>query len=555
MPPSNRAQRGDTRGLQFLDIDDFTPGCYSASNIAFSSPPNTVPGPFPAPPGSADASQTWQCIALRQGGIGPMAGNTAANTLTDLGITTFPPGGQAAYIVGLLNTSITNEDEFLVCIEYVASGTNHFEAWSGVLGTSTGNLIWGPTTGSEGRPAGSAYPFSTRVAPSNPTTTVGQMVIAFPDNVGGHLLLYPDPSATTSFGCVDIANGDVAGTIFGHQTRIVVLRNFATSWPVTPSAWSNNDPINYTDPPNSETYPGVATDVIFVAEQPYGYGAVGSVSAGELFMVKTRGGGVVISGDLNNPTVTYLPGVHPTGLQYGRTDSDLNGLYYCSLDSGSWIWSGGNVSNPISTQLDKNFYTPNNAIPNQNFNYFIQRWGELMLFSNNWVYDSIAGGWWRLLNPSTESFFWYTLGFNTYQVYAASPDVASVTDPFLYKFDRTVPASSWQWQSLPIRVSEDRTINIREIVARYSNPFGGTGTFTIQLSAIDSGGNVINTFPLTYNAAVNRPQMQRLNLGNYYSEDVTIRLVATANTAGQPAPVIHGLSIGYRSREHYGPTL
>ena len=204
-------------------------------------------------------------------------------------------------------------------------------------------------------------------------------------------------------------------------------------------------------------------------------------------------------------------------------------------------------------ELDKNFYTPANAIPNQNFNYFIQRWGDLMVYSNNWVMDSIAGGWWRLLNPSTASFFWYSLGFNTYQLYAMIPQVSSHTAPCLYQFDRTVPASSWQWQSLPYRVSEDRYVDTREIAIVYSNPYGGTGTFTIQASAIDAGGNVINAQPFTWNAAVNRPTMQRLNI-RAQAEDLTIRIVATANTAGQPAPVLHSMRVGFRTRQHAGST-
>jgi hypothetical protein len=559
MPPNpNRQQQGDTRRLQFLDIDDFTPGCYDASVLTASSPANTVPGPFPAPVGAADASQTWQCIALRNGGLGPMPANTLVKTLGDLGIETFPPSGQVGYIVGLLNTGITSDDEFVVCLEYFvpgSPGTNHAAAYSAVLATATANLIQGPATSTAlGRIAGDAYPFATRVAASDPTTTVGQMCIAFPCNVDGSLNLYPDPAATTVFGVANISDaGYVAGTIFGHQNRIVVLRNFATSWPVTPSVWSNNDPINYTDPPNSETYPGTTPDVIFVAEEPYGYGAVGSISAGELFMVKTRGGGVVISGDINNPTVTYLPGVHPTGIQYGKTDSDLNGLYYCALDSGAWLWNGGNVANKISNQLDNNFYSCSNPIPNQNFAYFIHRWGELVLFSNNWVFDSLAGGWWRLLNPSTASFFWYTHGFAVNQLYAAVPKTTDVTSDVLYKFDRTVPASSWQWQSLPIRVAEDRYIDVREVQMRYSNPYGGTGTFTIQISAIDANNNLVNAQTFTWNSAVNRPTMQRLNI-RAQAEDITIRVAAQANTAGQPAPVVHSLSIGYRTRQHAGTT-
>ena len=42
------------------------------------------------------------------------------------------------------------------------------------------------------------------------------------------------------------------------------------------------------------------------------HGAWGSISASELFLVRHSGGGYVISGDLNSPTVTRLPGVTST---------------------------------------------------------------------------------------------------------------------------------------------------------------------------------------------------------------------------------------------------
>jgi hypothetical protein len=557
MPPRpNRPQSGDTRRLQFIDIDDFTPGLYSNSAIAYSTPPNTVPGPFAAPTGAADASETWQCIALPGGGLGPLPGLTNQYTLGNLGITQ-PPAGQLGYIGGLLATGVSVEDEMLVIVEYQTGGNNIFYAFSGVVGTGVGHSLYNNSTvtPAAGGIGGSPYPFATRVAASNPTTTIGAEVIAFLFADQGRILLYPDPANPTVFGVKDISGATNAAGLFGHQTRIVALMNVPYSWPAPTTVDTNNDAINYTDPPNSETWPGTTPDTVFVAEFPFGYGAVGSMNAGELFMVKCRGGGLIVSGDINNPTVVWLPGVMPTGVKYGHADSGALGLYYCSELEGAWIWTGGNSSQKISSQLDDNFYTPQNLIPSRFFDFFVKRWDNLVLFSNNFVFDENTQGWWRLLNPATASLFHYTEGFERGQMYGAVTQVTGTTTDFLYQFDRTKPASSWQWQSLPIRVSEDRVVNIREIVARYSNPYGGSGTFTMQMSAIDSGGNVISATSFTWNAAVNRPQMQRLNLGGYYSEDITIRIVMEANTAGQPAPVLHSLSVGYRTSEHAGAVV
>jgi hypothetical protein len=556
MPPrSNRQQAGDQRGIQFIDLDDFTPGIYSASAIAVSGPPNTVPGPFAAPLGSADASETWQCIGLPGGGLGPLPAMTEDFTLAALGITQ-PPAGQVGWIGGLLNTGVTVDDELLVAIEYQTGGNNVYYLFSGVVGTAIGNQLYTSSTAtpSGGGIGGSPYMFATRVASANPTTTIGAEVIAVLYANQGRILLYPDPANPTVVGIKDISGVTNAMAIFGHQNRICAFMNVPYSWPTPTTVDTNNDAINYTDPPNSETWPGSTPDVVFIAEFPFGYGAFGSMNAGELFLVKCRGGGVIIQGDVNNPNVLWLPGVAPTGVWFGHGDSGLNGFYYCAEHDGCYVWGGGNVSQKVSAQLDDTFYIVSNEILSRCFHYFAKRWNNWMLFSNNYLFDETTGGWWRLLNPSTASLFHYTEGFSRNQLYAAVTQVTGDTTVFLYKFDKTVPASSWQWQSLPIRVSEDRTVNIREIVVRYSNPYGGSGTFTLQLSAIDSAGNVINAQAFTWDIAVNRPQMQRLNLGGYYSEDVTVRVSAQANTPGEPAPVLHSISVGYRTREHAGAT-
>jgi len=562
MPPrTNRPQTGDTRQVQFLDIDDFTPGLYSASPIAASLPANTQPGPFPARVGAGDASQSWQCIALQQGGLGPLPGVIGTFKLSDLGITDPPFTG---WIGGLLPTQTTIDDEFVVFLEWLHGGNNNVSIWSGVRGTGVGHSLY--TNDSASDPSngigGSPFPFATRVAATDPTTTIGELVIAIPYYNIGDILLYPDPSAPTVFGVYDFMS-TTANTIFGHQNRIVALENVSLSWPAPVSLNVNNDAINYTDPPNSETYPGASPAVIFAAEEPYGYGAWGSISAGELFLVKCRGGGVVVQGDINNPTVTFLPGVRPTGAIAGHADSNESGLFYCAYNGGTiepggdgaHLWGGGNVSQKISTQLDDNFFVVTEQIPSRQMSYFCKRWNGYMMFSNNWLFDQLTNSWWRFLNPATASCFWICEGFQANQFYAAIAGlIASDATPFLYQFDKVKPASSWQWQSLPIRVSEDRWVDFREAMVRYSNPYGGTGTFTITVSGVDAAGNVVAADTLNYAAAVNRPQMQRFNI-RVQSEDITVRVAVQANTAGQPAPVVHSLSLGYRTRQHAGATL
>ena len=91
--------------------------------------------------------------------------------------------------------------------------------------------------------------------------------------------------------------GTAAGYSFVHQSRIVNAVGISYDWPG--SSFSVNEQICFTDPPNSTTYG--AQNEVFVAEEPYGYGAWGSISAGELFMAKQRGGGLIVSGDIFSP--------------------------------------------------------------------------------------------------------------------------------------------------------------------------------------------------------------------------------------------------------------
>jgi len=551
--PNRQQSGGDSRGLSWIDLDDFTPGLYDASYI--SAAPGAYPGAFAAPLGSANASDTWQCIALPQGGLGPLPAVVASYTLNALRLTALPSG--AWWVGGLINSQVPFQQDELILLLESTSGSElaAYSVQMTHIGGPLGTAFYSNSSGSILN--GCPFPFVTRVAATDPTTSVGTPTVVFPDNINPSaikVVLYPDPAGPTLYGSAQLSP-DTAALTFGHQTRIVTLLGTSVAWPISSGLNEPFDDINYTDPPNSETFPGSTPDTIFVAEQPYGYGAVGSVSAGELFMVKTRGGGVVVSGDLVNPTVIYLPGVQPTGYIYGRTDTDENGLYYCSDQAGAYIWNGGNTSTKISLQINDTFYIPEvNPFPYFTLTYFVFRWHDLMLFSNNYVYQPRTNGWWRLLDPGISTFFHYTNGWVGNQIYASSAYADSGPSTFLYKFDNQVPASSWQWQSLPLRVSEDRNVDLREIVVRASLPYGGFGGATIQVTAIDQFYNNYPCDLITIPAGTSAPQMYRLPI-RCQSEDIQVLVQAAATNSGQPAPVVHSLSFGYRTRQHSGATV
>lgn len=471
--------------------------------------------------------------------------------LSELGITDPPSVG---FIAGWCGTQVGTDDEIVVTIEYQSGGDNHVRVWSGVFGTGIGNLLYSNdfSTPPMGGVGGSPYPFATRVAATDPTTTIGAQVIAIPIADSGDIILYPDPSNPSVVGIYDFMS-DIATILFGFQTRICCLEVVTLTWPTPATVNGSNDAINYTDPPNSETFPGASPSVIFAAEEPFGYGAIGSINAGELFMVKCRGGGLVVQGDINNPTVTFLPGVRPTGVIFGMGASNEVGFFYCAMDDGCHIWAGGSVTQKISPQLDDSFYIAANTVPALYFNYFCKRFDRFILVSNNYLYDQQTNSWWRILNPATASLFSYDEAFEINQFYGAINQVSDDTTEAFYKFDKTVPASSYQWQSLPIRASENRLVDFRQVVVRASNPYGGLGDATIQVYGVDEDGNITDFDIITVDlATMTRPQMFRVN-ADVKSEDLTVGVIVLTEE-GQPAPVIHSLSLGYRVREQAGVT-
>jgi hypothetical protein len=544
---TNTASQGDSRGLATLAITDFSPGIYNNSVIAFAHPA----GLFPAPPGAADISATFGCIAEPNGGLGPLParGGEPATfpgqglSLNDMGIGITG----AADITAMVNTYQSSSDELVFVItDDITGSTQHTAAFSYIVNDNTVVALSGSSatyTFANNYKNFCAYPFETIIA--------GQVCVILPLCAPGgpnsNLFVYPSLSAPTTYAVSVISStGSVDGSGFGHQGRVGIIQLLSGyGWPYL-SDQRPNEAFNYTDPPQTATWP--VQFELFGPENPSGYGAVNSVSAGELFCIKRRGGAIIIQGDLNNPTVTTLPGVQSTGPFYGHAGTDQNGMYYCSKTKGAWLWGGGNTSQKISAQLEDNFFDVVDPITDTTYyGYYCERWSTFMMFSNNWVFNSATGSWWRLEDPNDISYFWYVLGYDSPWLFCAKPSVTGETDKFLYEYDLRVPRSSFTWQSLPLKPpSADRFVAVREVVIRASNPYGDS-TPQVIVTLIDENNNLYPLDTWNMEPGVDNVQEVRLNARVAQTSTIAINLDCSGTTY---APVVYGLSLGYRTREH-----
>jgi hypothetical protein len=376
----------------------------------------------------------------------------------------------------------------------------------------------------------------------------------------GQVWVYPNPSTPTSYTPLGLITGtsSMSGQIIAHQNRILVLGQYGFSYPAG-GGFDTNEDINFTDPPNSTTL-GLQQTVL-VAEQPYGYGAMGSVSAGELFLVKKRGGGVVVTGDIFSPNVTYLPGVQPTGGIYGQSGSGMAGLFYCSMNNGAWVWNGGNTSQKVSTQLDDSFFLPPEYAVTGSINYgfYCKCVGDKVYFSNNWVYDVRLGSWWRyyptLANEGADLF--WVQEVNGPEIYAAQLSFPQTNKNFLYRFDQNTPTTSYQWQGLPIVLTSDRMVELRQVIVRASTNKGNSAC-TIEI-AVFQGTNLVGSVTTPTGKFGPAPSDIRLPIGSvnagsvpWTASDLTIRIVASGGSGA--APTVHKVALAYQQRQHLPTT-
>jgi hypothetical protein len=560
---------------QWLDITDFSAGAFN--NDATVAP--YTDRAYPAPPGSHDPANTYACIALRDGGLGALPGVTQEWTY---------PGGinlnGPTFVTGLLiHDELSGPNagtEAIVMAEYdyntAAPPYKRFmNVGSFILETNNYNLIvaTNPATTYTSPPGifGSPYPEMTRMSASNPATAPFIPVVVWPSGgpaqaspAIGQIYVYPNVPAypTAAFTADTLISGSssIAGQLIAHQGRIIVMAANTYTWPGTLMVFNTNDNINFTDPANTISY-GNQLEIL-VPEQPFGYGGGGSQSAGELFLIKKRNGGLIVSGDVSNPSITFLPGVTSTGDIFGRAASTPVGIVYGSFDNGFWSWNGGNTSTKLSPQLDDHFFVPpefdgTQGYPNMgsnNYGYYAYAYGDRVYVSNNWLYDTTLNSWWKYYPDKSQggvNLFWIQPVNGNY-IYAAVLSFPYTNTTFLYRFDPSVPAQTYQWTSTPLfltQQSRDRRIDIREVVVRASC---SSASVEITLTIADQG-NV--TFNETQSGFVtNGPELIRWNGGGTQLQSPQIQLYVNNTGATADMPIIHSIHVRYKERAHTAST-
>jgi hypothetical protein len=280
------------------------------------------------------------------------------------------------------------------------------------------------------------------------------------------------------------------------------------------------------------------------------------MSVGELMLIKKYGGGIIMYGDIDNPTsVVSMPGVQPTGDIVGKACATNLGLIYCAEGEGAWIWNGGNTAQKISRQLRDYFYdaTTITGMQGNNYGFDVGTWQDWILFSNNFMYNPDTGSWWVIYpidgagnaNVTGHTMWWWINGGFGHQMYAAPlrfGTSGSLTKNWWYRFDSDTPAPHWQWQSLPIHVTKkaDRFLDVRQLVLRLSDPSGsGNATATVAVNTEVIG--TATAIPLD-------PAPFRFNLGVHASYEIVVK-VNGDNAVSGSSPILHSIDVGYEVRE------
>jgi hypothetical protein len=551
MPATVNPAQSPEEQYDWVHIDDFSPGGYDGSNIS------TVDPVVSAPLGACNFRNTFCCSSITGGALGPLPAKTTSYPVST--VANIPGGAPYWLVAGFITTKqlVANGYEIVSVLEAFDGANTHLLTTSYVPAVPALNTISGATYTHAGSAGffGAPYPAFTRMnVGGTPGPPPPGPVLVFPTSddstaAGGHLWVYPELLSPTSFVAQDIVGSAVTGQVICYGSRVITLVGVTYSWPAG-SGILVNENFNYTDPPESSTYTN--PQEIFAIEYPYGYGAWGTVSVGELLLVKKHGGGVILYGDIATPTsVIPVPGVQPTGDLVGRAYSTPIGLIYCCEKMGAWVWNGGNTSQKISKNLEDSFFdlAEKNSIPTNNYGFNCFHWQKWIMFSGNAMMDSETNGWWQLYPAkgnnqaglTGQDIWWMDTTEFENQLIVSPLFCSNNTDPWATIFDNAVSSSTYQWQSLPIHVTKDadRVLDVREVTIRASSPDADTHS-TVAVTI----GSWSATSTLTIGV---NPTTIRFNAAAEGLQDITLTLVAS-NSNSHSAPIIHSVDIGYQIR-------
>lgn len=332
---------------------------------------------------------------------------------------------------------------------------------------------------------------------------------------------------------------------FYHQSRICGLLDARNS------IFPTNSGLVYTAPFGSKIlFDTDNTQYTWLDKAESGIGLWASTNASELFLVKTIGGGLVVRGDIANPTIVDLPGVASTKGYGALGCSTPLGYVYATRD-GVWAWTGGDSVNLLSAQLEGTFWTPDSIDGRRVASYKVPQMpkGKMtysypFIYVGNWCYDIRTKSWWKI-TTETDYIHWESSSLG--RVYGIKSHFPAGTGVPLNSqiadvFDPSKGTWRYTWLSHPLARTRDRQITAREVVLKAQ----GQGLVVVTVIGLNGESRSV-TFSLSSYGSQD-VAVQRANLG-IAATDMTVHIQATGISVESPAPRVLSVAIGYQEEQ------
>jgi hypothetical protein len=546
--------------LAWVQINNFGAGIVRAGlgDMPINYSPETPLG---------SASYAARCINVPGIGLTPFPSYHASTQRLPY---TLPSGVNAYYSVGMAAQTgyvyqgpIEPSDYLVVAIGNFPAATVYIVGWPGEIAFPNPGMIPVLLQSTDDGPTTISFT-KTRV-----TYTGGSNVTLGPqiwwEGLGTGLQASPDwvdKALVKTIATVFQTGGSNVGWIHAHSDRVLInsIANTSTyTLGDTPASFGAFialafEDIYFTDPPDSITLNANSNN--YTTENYSGYGAWGSIATGELLLVKTGGGGIIVSGDPGFPTsAIYLPGVKGTGNVYGKAIACQTGLIYITETDGAYIWNGSNTAQKVSTQIPDNALLRSELLVStwditQSPVSFHDSLGNLVFFANNYVFDSLNNAWWQSEDPTL-------ISFGTFAHAAVQSDrfmwalPATLPNNYItpYLFDSQSPAVTYAWTSNPIPAGSPgglSTLEAVEVVA--SNPTATSALVTITPTVPVGQTPYPQQNPVQTVRFIIPPTTvawRGLQTLGYTDFNVEVA-VFVQNIGGNPAPIIHEINLGFK---------
>jgi hypothetical protein len=565
--------------LQWVNVDDFTPGIWY---------PLYGLGSMAAPPGAAQENLTYRCVASATGALMAAPASSYNFTQTMLGTGTRPPTADlmaivaSAYFGGVHTTTAADFPSTRPEVLTIMYG-QYLDPLSGTAYGYNVDIVnyklWAAATPTTYRWNGGAFTLSTMsalfgagsfVAPYSQVRgsigetaevtgglTLRQAVAAWAVPKGGganaaRMFCFPDRSTPGTDSVKELTPSYIPALLCCHQGRVAGWTSHSAA---TGDAFGTNaiQALNANDiiyfgvldaQTDSETYWNRP-----IEENQSGVRVAASTNASEMLVIKAANGGALIRGDLDNPQVVRLPGLHSTGDMYNQGVSTPAGFFYGG-DTGVYRWTGGDVTEHVSNQIDKRSFWDGRTADGVLRNGFVGQFGfsnPWVLVPNNFMFDTRFNSWWKLDDNTVDATRYFSYHESvTGNFYAVRGYIDSTETVVAREFDPSTGASSYSWLSQPIIPMPTNTVDVRAVVLVVE----GTGTVQIVVTPSFTDDLALTSSAISVDTSGNSNLPRTLNFDvSIRTEAISVRIISTGSGGGR-APSVHSMRIGWSPSAH-----